>query len=59
MSFFKFGSPKRNNAPSLKKLKHNFGTKIFLEKTKITTHMDIWKYGQIIIIQKSLTIKQF
>jgi len=26
-------------------------------KQKIVTHMDLWKYGQILIIQKSLTIK--
>jgi hypothetical protein len=26
-------------------------------KTKIVTHMDLWKYGQILTIQKSLTIK--
>jgi hypothetical protein len=25
---------------------------------KITTHMDLQKYGQILTIQKSLTIKQ-
>jgi hypothetical protein len=26
-------------------------------KIKQTTHMDLWKYGQILTIQKSLTIK--
>jgi hypothetical protein len=25
---------------------------------KITIHMDLWKYGQILTIQKSLIIKQ-
>jgi hypothetical protein len=27
------------------------------KKTKIATHMDLWKYGQILTIQKSLIIK--
>jgi len=28
------------------------------KQTKIVTHMDLWKYGQILTMQKSLTIKQ-
>jgi len=54
---FWFGSLKRkthkfqrNNAPS-KTFKNIF----FL--TKFSTHMNLWKYGQILTIQKSLTIK--
>jgi len=27
------------------------------KKTKIIIHMDLWKYGQILTIQMSLTIK--
>jgi hypothetical protein len=27
------------------------------KKTKIATHMDLWKYDQILIIQNSLIIK--
>jgi hypothetical protein len=27
-------------------------------QTKIATHLDLWKYGQILTIQKSLAIKQ-
>jgi hypothetical protein len=33
------------------------GQKKLKKKTKITTHMDLWKYGQILTIQKFLTIK--
>jgi hypothetical protein len=33
------------------------GERIFF-KIKIAIHMDLWKYGQILTIQKSLTIKQ-
>jgi hypothetical protein len=33
-----------------------FGTKIWKIK-KIATHINLWKYDQILIIQKSLTIK--
>jgi hypothetical protein len=32
--------------------------KKFEKQTKIATHMDLWKYNQILTIQKSLTIKQ-
>jgi len=35
-----------------------FWNKKIEKQTKIATHMDIWKYGQILTIQKSLTIKQ-
>jgi hypothetical protein len=28
------------------------------KKTKIATHMDLWKYGQILTIQKFLVIKR-
>jgi hypothetical protein len=39
--------------PHLKLFKtYVFGT----NKLKITIHMDLWKYGQILTIQKSLTI---
>jgi len=34
------------------------GLKKLKNKIKIATHMDLWKYGQILTIQKSLTIKQ-
>jgi hypothetical protein len=34
-----------------------FGTKNLKKKTKIAIHMDLWKYGQIWTIQKTLTIK--
>jgi hypothetical protein len=30
----------------------------FEKQTKIAIHMDLWKYGQILTIQKSLIIKQ-
>ncbi len=44
--------------PHLKLTKKCFWDKIFEKtKTKIATHMDLWKYGQILTIQKSLTIK--
>jgi hypothetical protein len=33
------------------------GQKKVEKQTKIVTHMDLWKYGQILTIQKSLTIK--
>ncbi len=35
----------------------NFGDKKIEKQTTIVTHMDLWKYGQILSIQKSLTIK--
>ncbi len=34
------------------------GIKKLKNKIKIATHIDLWKYGQILTIQKSLTIKQ-
>jgi len=63
---FKFGSPKRkthkvhmNNSPSKAFKKYAFGPKWLKKiKIKIATHMDLWKYGQILTIQKSLTIKR-
>jgi hypothetical protein len=49
---FKFESPKRkthkvhkNNAPFKTLKKYVFGTKKLKNKMKITTHMDLWKYG--------------
>jgi hypothetical protein len=61
----KFGSPKkkphkvqRNNGPSNIFKNTCFWTKKIEKQTKITIHMDLWKYGQILTIQKtSLTIK--
>jgi hypothetical protein len=60
---FEFGSPEKkthnffkNNAPS-KLSKHMFLEQKIEKQTKIATHMDSWKYGQILTIQKSLTIK--
>ncbi len=35
-----------------------FWDKEIEKQTKIATHMDLWKYGQILIIQKSLIIIQ-
>jgi len=62
---FKFGSPKRkthkvhrNNEPSKTFKNICFWDKEIEKQTKITIHMDLWKYGQILTIQKSLTIKQ-
>jgi hypothetical protein len=46
-----------NNDPCKAFKKYPFGTKKFKKKTKIATHMDLQKYGQILTIQKSLTIK--
>jgi hypothetical protein len=59
-----FGSPKRkthkvhtNNA-HVKLFKNMFlGQKKLKKQKKIETHMDLWKHGQILTIQKSLTIK--
>jgi hypothetical protein len=34
-----------------------FGTKKLEKQTKIATHMNLWKYGQILTIQKSQVIK--
>ncbi len=60
---FKFGSPKRKThkvhlkLPHLKLSKKFFWDQKFEKQTKIATHMDLWKYDQILTIQKSLTIK--
>jgi hypothetical protein len=43
--------------PHLKKKLNMFLGQKIQKQTKITTHMDLWKYGQILTIQKSLTIK--
>jgi hypothetical protein len=60
---FEFGSSKRkthkffkNNAPSQIFKTYVFGTKNWKTK-KIATHMDLWKYGQVLTVQKSLIIK--
>jgi hypothetical protein len=34
--------------------KHIFWDKKFEKQTEIATHMDLWKYGQNLTIQKSL-----
>ncbi len=67
MSFFKFESPKKkthkfhkNNAPSKTFKQYFLGQKTWNnnnKKNKIAIHMDLWKYGQILTIQKSLAIK--
>jgi hypothetical protein len=44
--------------PHLKLSKNMFLGQRNLKSNKITIHMDLWKYGQISTIQKSLTIKQ-
>jgi hypothetical protein len=44
--------------PHLKLSKaYAFRTKKLKKITKIATHIDLWKYGQILTIQKSLIIK--
>ncbi len=61
----KFGSPGRkthkvykNNSPSKAFKKLLLGQKKKKKKKKkIATHMDLWKYGQILTIQMSLAIK--
>ncbi len=57
---FKFGSPKRkthkvhkNNAPSKTFKKYDFGITFLKLQIKIAIHMNLWKYGQILTIQKS------
>jgi hypothetical protein len=62
---FNFGNHKRktpkvhkNNAPSKIFKKKCFCDKKIEKQTKIATHMDLWKYGQILTIQKSLVIKR-
>jgi len=66
MSFKKFVSPKRkthkvqrNNAP-FKTLKNYMflGQKNWKANKNCNSYMDLWKYGQILTIQKFLTIKQ-
>ncbi len=46
------------NAPFKTFKKYAFGTKTLKKKTKIATHMDLWKYSQILTIQKFLIIKK-
>jgi hypothetical protein len=36
-----------------------FWDKKLEKQTKIVAHMDLWKYGQILAIQKSLAIQWF
>jgi hypothetical protein len=62
---FKYGSLERkvhkvhmNNEPCKAFKNICFWDREIEKQTKITTHMDLWKYGQILTIQKSLTIKQ-
>jgi hypothetical protein len=63
---FKFESLKRknpcyvqkNNAPSKIFNFFFFWNKKIKKQTKIATHMDLWKCGQILTVQKSLTIKR-
>jgi hypothetical protein len=47
-----------NNDPCKTFKKYAFGTNKIGKQTKIVTHIDLWKYGQILTIQKSLIIKQ-
>jgi hypothetical protein len=60
---FWFGSPKKKPIKSkgmmsyLKLFKRMLLGLFFEKQTKIATHMDLWKYGQILTIQKSLIIK--
>jgi hypothetical protein len=56
---YKFKSPKRkthkflrNNAPSKTFKNICFGHKEIEKQTKTAIHMDLWKYGQILTIQK-------
>jgi hypothetical protein len=65
MSFFNLEVLKGKHTKSIKIMPHlklskknAFGTKKLKIKTKIATHMDLWKYGQILTIQKSLGIKR-
>ncbi len=64
-AIFKFESPKRkthkvhkNNVPCKTFKKYAFGIKKIEKQTHIAIHMNLWKYGQILIIQKTLIIKQ-
>jgi len=43
--------------PHLKLSKNMFLGQKNWKKIEITTHMYLWKYGQILTIQKSLAIK--
>jgi hypothetical protein len=61
---FKFENPKRkivkvrmNNNPCKAFKKYVFGTIFLKNKQKLQLHMDLWKYGQILTIQRSLIIK--
>ncbi len=61
---FKFGNLKRkthkvhrNNVPSKTFKCICFWDKEIEKQTKIVSHMDLWKYGQILTIQRSLIIK--
>jgi hypothetical protein len=47
-----------NNDPCKTFKNKCFWDKEIENKIKIATHMDLWKYGEILTIQKSLTIKQ-
>jgi hypothetical protein len=64
MSFLNLGILKRKPTKSIwiiahvKLFKLCFWGKKIEKKTKIVTHMDLWKYVQILIVQKSLIIKQ-
>jgi hypothetical protein len=64
MSFFNLDILKGKSIKSIwiithVKLSKNMllGPKKIEKKTKIVTNMDLWKYGQILTIQKSLIIK--
>ncbi len=63
MSFLKLkilkGKPKKSKGimPNLKLSKNMLLGQRNWKQTKIAIHMDLWKYGQILTIQKSLTIK--
>jgi hypothetical protein len=46
-----------NNDPCKAFKKICFWDKSFEKQIKTATHMDLWKYGQILIIKKSLTSK--
>jgi len=61
---FEFGNLKKkthkvhtNNVPFKTFKSICFWDKEIEKQKKIVTHMDIWKYGQILTVQRSLTIK--
>jgi hypothetical protein len=58
MSFFNLEVLKGKLTKSIWIMAHVKDKKIWKTK-KITIHMDLWKYGQILTIQKSLIIKQW